>query len=224
MTDEQTTSTPPAKTRNELWGKLGLLFFTVLILFVILEVALNKKSGEFSLATDPNFDRHERSYYPNDQRKNPWVREGEDSFKVAVVGDSFTDGAGVPYQDKYAIRLEALLNLNADVKPAAIKVFAKGGTSTQAHYSYMKHAIAWGADVVILGICLNDTEDHHDNKIHSAWRADSFPQLPTGFMKWLTGWSNVASFVYTKKEVIRAQKAHAQYYQKLYQEDYQGYH
>ena len=224
MNDEkkEKPDTPTGKIKD-LCGKLGLCFFTVLILFIVLEVALRKKDTTFSLATDPNFDRHERTYYPTPGRTNPWIREGQEALKVAVVGDSFTDGAGVPYQDKYAIRLEALLNLNDGVKPAAIKVFAKGGTSTYAHYSYIKHTIEWEADVVVLGICLNDTEDHQKNKIHSAWRADSFPQVPTGFMGWLTRWSNVASFIYTKKEVVRAKKAHQEYYQKLYQDDYQGY-
>jgi hypothetical protein len=204
-------------------GKIMLTFFTLLILFVFFEIALKKKNSTFSIDTDPNYDRQERNYYPQEKRMNPWVKEGETPYKVAVVGDSFTNGAGVPYQDKYAIRLETLLNLNDDVRPAAIKLWAKGGTSTYDHYRYLEHVVEWEPDAVVLGICLNDAEDHQKNKTHSAWRAASAPQPPKGFMKWLTSWSNVASFVYTKKEVVRAMKAHEEYYQLLYQDDYHGY-
>ena len=204
-------------------GKIGLLVFTLLLCLVCAEVVLRGQKSEFSIATDPNYDRQERNYYPAEGRQNPWIREGEEYLRVAVVGDSFTNGAGVPYQDKYAVRLENLLNLNDGVPPAAVKIWAKGGTSTYDHYRYLEHAVEWEPDIVILGICLNDAEDHQKNQTHSAWRADGLPKPPEGFMKWLTSWSKVASFVYTKKEVVRAMKSHEQDYQKLYQEDYHGY-
>jgi hypothetical protein len=211
------------KPKRRLWRKLGLSFGMICVAFIFFEVALAKEETTFSIDTDPHYDRHERYYYPNKHRKNPWVKEGEDTLKIALVGDSFTNGSGVPYQDKYGVRLEALLNLNNDVPPGATKHYAKAGTSTYAHYSYIKHTIEWGADVVVLGICLNDAEDHQNNKTHSAWRAGMLPRVPTGFMKRLTGWSNIAAYAYTKKEVARAMKAHEAYYQKLYQEDYMGY-
>lgn len=216
----------PKKKGPGLAGKLGLMFFTLLMLFVIIEVALRGKQTAFTLESDPNYDRQLYNYYANDARRNPYVRPGEaPGLKVAVVGDSFTNGAGIPYQDKYGVRLEALLNLNSNVAPAAVYIAAKGGTSTYDHYRYLKPLFDQHGDpdLLVLGICLNDTEDHQKNQVHNDWRLDSIPRPPKGLMGALCKVSKAASFVYNKKEVVRAMHAHEDYYQLLYQEDYMGY-
>ena len=217
---------PAARKGPGLKGKFGLLFFTLLLLFAIIEVVLRGKDRSFTLEGDPNYDRQERNYYPDDTRRNPYLRPGEEpGLKVAVVGDSFTNGAGIPYQDKYAVRLEALLNINSNVAPAAVYIAAKGGTSTYDHYRYLQPLFDQHGepDVLVLGICLNDAEDHQKNQVHGAWRMDSVPRPPEGFMGMLCGVSRLACLIYNKKEVVRAMAAHEDYYQLLYQEDYMGY-
>ena len=86
--NNEVTEDEAAKTEKEplskgaaILGKIMLSFFTLLILFIFFEIALKKKDSTFSIDTDPNYDRQERNYYPQEKRMNPWVKRRRDAVQ-----------------------------------------------------------------------------------------------------------------------------------------------
>ncbi|MFT5124327.1 MAG: lysophospholipase L1-like esterase [Kiritimatiellia bacterium] len=223
----ETAEQPAVKnSRRRVLGKLALLLFSLLVALIAIELVLRKRDLTFSIENDPNYDRSERYFYPDPARLHPYAAPGEKpGLTVAVIGDSFTNGVGVPYLDKYGVRLEYLLNLNEGVAPAVVHVKAQDGTSTFTHFRFLKPLFEEHGkpDVVILGICLNDTEDENNREEFKTWRNKGIPRPPEGFTKRLCNFSKLATFIYNKKEVVRAMTAHEAYYQNLYADEYSGY-
>ena len=127
------------------------LLFTLLLLEVFLRVAgLGKPIEE----QDSNFDRSPVTFYQAESRQHPWTRDPTNVLKIAVIGDSFSNAHSLQYDDTYGLRLERLLNLNDGVKPAEVRLYAKGGTSTYMQIPFLEEAFEWRPDIVILGICV----------------------------------------------------------------------
>jgi hypothetical protein len=74
----------------------------------------------------------------------------EGTLRIALVGDSFTLGAEVPYADTWGARLEELLGDRG--QETEVLNFGVGGYGMdQAYLRWRKHARAWHPHVVILG-------------------------------------------------------------------------
>ncbi|MBU2543420.1 SGNH/GDSL hydrolase family protein [Patescibacteria group bacterium] len=77
-----------------------------------------------------------------------------ESFQIAIIGDSFVYGTGVKQADRYANRLEKLLN---QIKPTKIYVLALPGDNILEHYTKFKLAQEnIKPDLYIIGIANND--------------------------------------------------------------------
>ena len=74
--------------------------------------------------------------------------------RVALVGDSFTFGLDVGYEDSWAYRLEELLGPRAQV----LNFGVSGYGVDQAYLRYTRDARPWHATVVILGVFPGDLE------------------------------------------------------------------
>lgn len=90
--------------------RVVLVLLSVLSLFVVIEIGVRLLHGRFTAS--PRLDRSETLYYAEARQRTVWAREKTDALRVAVVGDSFTQGAGVQRYDCYAERLEWLPNVN----------------------------------------------------------------------------------------------------------------
>jgi len=77
--------------------------------------------------------------------------------RVAVLGDSFTEGQGVKEPDTYPRRLEALLNA---AEPGRWEVLNWGrrGADFPRLYDTFEQLLQFDPDVVVYGMFLNDTE------------------------------------------------------------------
>ncbi len=206
-----------------LLGRLALALMVVVLAGLALEIVIRLMPQAFFPDTEARSDRSPASVFPEDSRAHPWAADAADPLRVAVIGDSFTLGAGVQADDAYGARLERLLNLNAGVRPAAVRVFARCGTSTFQQFGLLREALAWRPHLVILGICLNDTENHANPEELTAWRLAMTPREPGPVLRQLTRRSRALAWVHRQKEFIRCRREFAAYYRRLYDPGYEGW-
>lgn len=170
--------------------------------------------------------RHDRSavfYDVQPGRDHPWAAGEKSPLRIAVIGDSFAKGVGVQLDDRYAARLERLLNLNEGVRPAEVRVFDLAGTSTFQQFPLLKQALEWKADVVILGLCLNDAEDWARPQRVKEWRRETMPPAPPAWLAPLLRRSRVLSWVHAKAGQVPARRGYIRYYHRLYDPEYKGF-
>ena len=175
-------------------------------------------AGDAGSVMPRHFERSRFFYIPEPGREHPWASEPV-GLRVAVIGDSIALGAAVQPYDRYGQRLESLLNLNEGVPPARVTVHAIAGTSTFQQTRLLSDALAEGTDLVVLGICANDTEDWTRPEEFTAWRALAIPRATPPAIRW----SRLLSWAYQKKEAIRTASAHRDYYRRLYDPEYSGW-
>ena len=124
----------------------------------------------------PLADRSAYFYMPDKRHDHVWSSPGKSNeIRIAVVGDSFTVGSGVQVDDRYANRLESMLNMQNDLPDVDVNVFAKCGTSTYQQIDLLDEALKWKPQIVILGICLNDMEDFTKSDELQRWRKSLMP-------------------------------------------------
>ncbi len=202
-------------------ARLLVVLMACVLIWIVLEMAMRVLSAAES---DPM--RHDRSsvaFYPSGERLNPWSAGYSDPLRIAAVGDSITHGAGVHFLDTYGMRLEALLNHNEGQRPAKVRVWARGGESTYTELRYLEEVLPWEPDLLILGICLNDTEDPYNMGEVRQWRLDALPPTPSPGLARLLGYTRLGTWVYQQLGHYQARKGYLEYYRKLYEKDYSGW-
>jgi hypothetical protein len=198
-------------------SKVVLMLLVILLAFLVLEAVVRIVVPP--PAALPTFDRS-AAFYLSDRQGSPDRGEAAtDPLRIAVIGDSFTKGVGVQTYDRYADRMEWLFNLNRDARPVRIRVFDKAGTSTSQQISLLKQALAWKAELVILGVVLNDTEDRTRPREIALRRASIYPPPPPF---WLTSW-RTGSLLYSRWSAGRSRTSFAEYYKWLIDEEYSGW-
>jgi len=166
----------------------------------------------------PLFDRppvffRSQHRYTRQQMKN-W-------FRIAVIGDSFTVGSGNQSDDAYPARLERLLNLNLEIVPAKVQTYAEPGLSTAEQLKFLRLALRIKPDLIVLGMFLNDTEEHGDELVRL--REPLLPRIPKGWMLVATSHSHLLRLAYERFETARSQRAAIEYYRQIYDPEYSGW-
>ncbi|MDC0357326.1 SGNH/GDSL hydrolase family protein [Oligoflexia bacterium] len=122
------------------------------------------------------------------------------TFRIAVIGDSFTFAPHMQFDDAFPKKLERMLNLNNIVDKVEVVNYGVPGYSTKHEVKVMRQAIAEQADLVILQLTLNDPE--------------AKPYRPSGlkginrFGKFLPTKSQRKLFSYWKTAELIAQRLH----------------
>lgn len=89
-------------------------------------------------------------------------------FRVIVVGDSFTYGGKVQYDDTFPKRLERMLNLNNKQRKVEVLNWGIPGYSTVQEGTLVQRAVKYyHPDLIILQITLNDAEREPFRVSHS---------------------------------------------------------
>jgi len=105
-------------------------------------------------------DRGQRFYHHQYSRNQFCKRDGNVGLKISVIGDSFAFGDGVEPYDCFAFRMEAWLNNDTANPPVHVDLYAYPGYSTYQEEPALKKVLRnTKPDLVILTMCLNDTED-----------------------------------------------------------------
>ncbi len=201
--------------------RLVLVLLALLFSLAVLEVFMRLGKPKTLKDLESTWDRSPRLFF--NVRPNPWVKGARDPLRVAVVGDSFANGQGVQADDSFGLRLERLLNLNEGVRPAEVRIWAKGGLTTDEEMAYLEDVVAWKPHVVILQFFLNDTEDNRRRAELMEWRADMMPKLPSPWLAWFLKRSRAGEWLYMRAETVRMNRGFREYYRKLYDRNYSGW-
>ena len=169
------------------------------------------------------FDRRNVYYRPHPSRLHPHIREGGAAhLKIALIGDSFTYGSANDWDDAYGRRLERLLNLNEKTPPAEVRIWAERGSATVQQVKYLRRAVEYEADLVILGIFLNDTEQPGDQWLGLS-RKLRRPQTPTGWALPLLRTSRALAWLYQRYENQRSRREQRAYIEYIFDPEYTGW-
>jgi len=171
----------------------------------------------------PPRDRPLIAFYPSETRLNPWSDNHPDPLRIAVVGDSITNATGCQVYDAYSMRLEALMNHNDGQRPAEVMVWARGGDSTHTELRHLESILAWEPDLLILGICLNDTEDPTHIEEYKRWRVKALPPPPSPGLAKVLRHTRVGTSIYQRLAARKARDGYLAYYRHLYDKDYRGW-
>ena len=159
--------------RKPKWKSLSVLalpIISMLIFFIIAEITTRifvdesefiiEMNGEFFGMKNLTINKSNGLYYQNNGSlinryilNHPLNHIGVGSYRVAIIGDSFTGGAGVrnPNQS-YVSQLSNMLD-----KDYEILAFGDGGLNTYQEYIILKDlALTYKPDMVILQFCPND--------------------------------------------------------------------
>lgn len=164
------------------------------------------------------------TFFSVDPEREPLanVADGE-AFRIAVIGDSFTVGAAVQAADRYAAQLERMLNARAGLQPVKVRLFAHAGTCTFQQLRFLREALRWRPNLVVLGICLNDTEDPVRSDQIGEWRREMLPPPPGPRLAVVLRHSAFFSAVYRGWAAREARRGFARYYRRIYDPDYSGW-
>jgi len=206
----------PAARRN----KFLLALATTTLALIAIELAFRVR---LPLDLDPLASSDRPEYYFPIQTPS-WVAAGTNPVRrIAVVGDSFTEGGGVQRYSRYGEVLEFMLNARDVQPPFVVRVNAHSGFSTFQEHDLLTEVLAWNPELVMIGICLNDTEDWtQPQKIHR-WRARMQPQVPPGRWKDVISASRVLSIGWLGFQRLRARGGYVEYYRHLYDPEYSGW-
>ena len=82
------------------------------------------------------------------------------TFRILVLGDSFTFGVGVPMEDTYPKVLEKMLNAHkSSIRYEVINTGVPGYNTDQEYYYFVKEGISLEPDLVIVGFFgMNDVD------------------------------------------------------------------
>lgn len=200
----------------------GLMLFGVLAALGALEVTLRLAGIGGPAELDSTYDRPKSTFIPQLERQHPWTPSDGPVLRVAVIGDSFTTAYANQWGDSYGRRLELMLNLNAGAVPAEIRIFARDGSNTWQQLKLLDKALDWGADLVILGVFLNDTEDARDPDV-IARKEELLPRVPTGVWRHFLQTSRSLAWIYSHSENIRRNRVAVAYQEYLFEPDYSGW-
>ncbi|MCB0354760.1 MAG: SGNH/GDSL hydrolase family protein, partial [Bdellovibrionales bacterium] len=78
------------------------------------------------------------------------------TFRTVVVGDSFTFGPGVQFDDSFPKRLETLLNYSKGPLRNEVLNFGESGYATVHEVKVLKESLKYSPDLILLQITLND--------------------------------------------------------------------
>jgi lysophospholipase L1-like esterase len=93
--------------------------------------------------------------------------------RLLALGDSFTWGVGVEFEDAWPQRLQRMLARRSGGRWEAVSLARPGMNTVEQAEQLEAEALAYAPDVVVLGYCLNDSEDDEAAELRRArdWEA-----------------------------------------------------
>ena len=189
----------------------------LLIALIVTEIVV-RSIEHFSAAHPKRHDRPERFHYPENNRK--WrdfsytEEKPANTFRMIVLGDSFTAGTGVQFDDTFSKRLERLLNMGSGPLKAEVLNFGVPGYNTVQEEMLFKKAVVRQPDLALLEITLNDAE-------MQPFRV-AFPNFdPSGeklLRKPIFQWWRTAAFVAQRLINTESHRFYIKYHQSLFEE------
>lgn len=94
------------------------------------------------------------------------IKKNNETFRIAMIGDSMTLGKGVELKDTFTKQLEGMLNKGGNKKYEALNFGVYGYNTLQERYTLEQYALDFNPDLVIITYILNDPGEimdiHHE--------------------------------------------------------------
>lgn len=141
------------------------------------------------------------------------------TYRIAVIGDSFTFAPYMQFTDTFVSKLEQMLNINRtpDMHAEVIN-YGVPAYSTSHEIAVTEKAVKEHADLIILQITLNDPElkAHRPTGIREDIQ-DRFGKLaPSGALKWLCDHWKTLGWVLTRLHNSGTRREYVKYFNDLY--------
>ena len=119
---------------------------------------LSANTEKVQISDAPRFDYlPEGAYRARDFYYPPQKAPG--TFRIIAIGDSFTFGPKMHFDDSYSKRLERMLNLNDQQRRVEVLNWGISGYSSMHEVEVVRDAIkSFNPDLIIVQITLNDAE------------------------------------------------------------------
>ena len=141
------------------------------------------------------------------------------TFRIAVIGDSFTFAPFMQFTDTFAKKLEQILNINGGATRAHVVNYGVPAYSTSHEIDVTKRALQEGADLVLLQVTLNDAE----LKVHRPTGIkedlpDRYGSLKlSGKLGWLADYWRTLGFVLSRLHNTRTHTMYIEHFNGLYE-------
>jgi len=149
----------------------------------------------------------------------PYSRQkAEGTYRIAVIGDSFSFAPYMQFTDTFASKLESMLRISGADRRVEVINYGVPAYSTSHEVGVAKRAISEGADLILLQITLNDPEvKHHRPTGITENMQDRFGPLKlTGATKWLAEHWRTLGFVLTRLHNSGTHRAYVGYFKDLF--------
>jgi lysophospholipase L1-like esterase len=144
--------------------------------------------------------------------------------RVVALGDSFAWGAGVEFDDAWPRRLQRGLGYHRHEQWEVVSLALPGMNTVEQAEQLSTEGFGWDPDVVILGYCLNDSEDEDAAETRRAedWeelRAERRARREGSLLSRSALWQTVASRV----DATLENRRRIANYLSQYRDDYPGW-
>lgn len=150
-----------------------------------------------------------------------------ETVRVICMGDSFTWGDGIKFDDTYPKRLERELNYYESPKTGKkyeVLNISWCGYSTFQEINKLEFIKEFQPDLIFLGYCLNDSEDWADPKGVIALRHRYlFKREPNEFLEFLYRNFYLFSFIANRLSNLRIALGNVKYYKLIHEDTYIGW-
>lgn len=140
------------------------------------------------------------------------VTKPENTFRMAVVGDSFSFAPFMQFTDSFPKKIEQMLRLNDSPLRAEVINYGVPAYSSSHEVEEVRKALAEGADLVLLQVTLNDPEIKPLRPIGIGQATAFGPYVPP---RALSSWRSL-NFVLERLHNSRTQQEYVNYFLDLF--------
>ena len=212
---------PPASRR----GEIALLAASLVVTLLLAEAAVRalapgqKQTGYAPARNDGRDRRPVNSRGYRDLERT--LEKPEGVRRAVCIGDSFTWGASVLFDDAWPQRVERALTRERRERWETVNLAESGLNAVQEASRLDSEGFAYGPDVVVVAYVLNDSEDETAAEARRAadWAAErSHPPSPS-----LLDRSALARLVRTRLWATVENRRRVEGFRSMYADDYAGW-
>lgn len=143
------------------------------------------------------------------------------TYRIAVIGDSFTFAPFMQFTDTFSYKLQQMLKVSGSPRNVEVINYGVPAYSTSHEIETTQQAIKEGADLIILQITLNDPEIKKHRPVGLTENmSDRFGPLKLkGTLRKLTRHWKTLGFVLTRLHNSRTHQAYTDYFTGLFMEE-----
>ena len=151
------------------------------------------------------------------QPKPPGVR------RMVCLGDSFTWGVGVLWDDAWPQRVERTLSRSRGERWEAVNLAEPGMNAVQEASRLESEGFSYGPDVVVVGFVLNDSEDENAAEARRALDWAEERQRQPGTLEAFLDRSALVRLVRTRVAATIENRRRTSGYRSMYADSYKGW-